>query len=81
MSYSYKMEFFRISYTMFVFQDTVPQQGSFRFPDSCTSSADCKFLVTYQTSGEDKVVFEISGKNNWAGVGFSDDNEMVNNPS
>ena len=63
---------------MFVFQDTA-QQGSFRFPDSCTSSADCDFLVNYQTSGEDKVVFEISGKNNWAGVGFSDDNLMVNN--
>ena len=63
---------------MFVFQDTA-QQGSFRFPDSCTSSADCNFLVTYQKTGEDKVVFEISGKNNWAGVGFSDDGEMVNN--
>jgi len=55
------------------------QQGSFRFPDSCTSSADCDFLVTYQASGDNNVLFELSGKGNWAGVGFSEDNQMVNN--
>ena len=54
------------------------QQGSFRFPDSCTSSADCDFLVTYQASDEN-VLFELSGKGNWAGVGFSDDKNMVDN--
>ena len=52
------------------------QQGSFRFPDSCKTSDDCDFLVTYQKSGE-KVLFELSGKGNWAGVGFSDNPQMV----
>ena len=54
------------------------QQGSFRFPDNCPD-ADCDFLVTYQASGDESVVFELRGKGNWAGVGFSDDNEMVSN--
>ena len=53
------------------------QQGRYRFPESCQTSADCKFLVTYQPSGEEKVIFELSGKGNWAGVGFSDDQLMV----
>ena len=52
------------------------QQGSFRFPDNC-SDADCHFLVTYQASGNNSVVFELRGRGNWAGVGFSDDNQMV----
>ena len=52
------------------------QQGSFRFPDNCPD-ADCDFLVTYQASGDRSVVFELSGKGDWAGVGFSDDNQMV----
>ena len=54
------------------------QQGSFRFPDNCPD-ADCDFLVTYQASGFDRVVFELRGRGNWAGVGFSDDNQMVSN--
>ena len=54
------------------------QQGSFRIPGSCTSSADCNFLVTYQPLGGDRVVFEMSGRNNWAGIGFSNDDQMVN---
>ena len=53
------------------------QQGSFRFPDDC-QDADCDFLVTYQASG-DEVVFDLRGRENWAGVGFSDDNQMVTN--
>ena len=52
------------------------QQGSFRFPDDC-QDADCDFLVTYQASGNNNVVFELRGRGNWAGVGFSDDNQMV----
>ena len=52
------------------------QQGSFRFPDNCPN-ADCQFLVTYQASGNNSVVFELRGRGNWAGVGFSDDNQMV----
>ena len=52
------------------------QQGSFRFPDNCPD-ADCDFLVTYQASGHNSVVFELRGRGNWAGVGFSDDNQMV----
>ncbi|XP_073240023.1 DOMON domain-containing protein FRRS1L-like [Porites lutea] len=52
------------------------QQGSFRFPDNCPD-ADCQFLVTYQASGNNSVVFELRGRGNWAGVGFSDDNQMV----
>ena len=52
------------------------QQGSFRFPDNCLD-ADCHFLVTYQASGNNRVVFELRGRGNWAGVGFSDDNQMV----
>ena len=54
------------------------QQGSFRFPDNCPD-ADCDFLVTYQASGDNSVVFELRGRGNWAGVGFSDDNQMVSN--
>ena len=56
------------------------QQGSFRFPDNCPD-ADCDFLVTYQASSDDneKVVFELRGRGNWAGVGFSEDNQMVSN--
>lgn len=54
------------------------QQGSFRFPDNC-QDADCDFLVTYQASGDKSVVFELRGKGNWAGVGFSGDNQMVSN--
>ena len=52
------------------------QQGSFRFPDNCPD-ADCHFLVTYQASGNNSVVFELRGRGNWAGVGFSGDNQMV----
>ena len=56
------------------------QQGSFRIPDNC-QDADCDFLVTYQASNDDseKVVFELRGRGNWAGVGFSGDNQMVSN--
>ena len=55
------------------------QQGSFRFPDNCPD-ADCDFLVTYQASGDNtSVVFELRGRGNWAGVGFSGDNQMVSN--
>ena len=52
------------------------QQGSFRFPDNCPD-ADCDFLVTYQASGDNSVVFELRGRGNWAGVGFSGDNLSV----
>ena len=54
------------------------QQGSFRFPDNCPD-ADCDFLVTYQASGDDSLVFELRGRGNWAGVGFSNDDLMVSN--
>lgn len=56
------------------------QPGSFRFPDNCPD-ADCDFLVTYQASNDDneKVVFELRGRGNWAGVGFSGDQQMVSN--
>ena len=54
------------------------KQGSFRFPDNCPDE-DCDFLVTYQASGDNSVVFELRGRGNWAGVGFSDDNLMVSN--
>ena len=56
---------------------TPPAQGSFRIPDSCSSSDDCDFLVTYQTINN-TVEFELSGSRpGWAGVGFSDDENMV----
>ncbi|KAL9984209.1 hypothetical protein ACROYT_G006481 [Oculina patagonica] len=51
-------------------------KGSFGIPDSCTSSDDCDFLVTYQNV-VDNVEFELSGKAGWAGVGFSDDTNMA----
>ena len=54
------------------------RQGSFRFPDNCPD-ADCDFLVTYQASGDDSVVFELRGRGNWAGVGSSNDDLMVSN--
>ena len=56
------------------------QQGSFRFPDN-SPDADCDFLVTYQGSGFDRVVFELRGRGDWAGVGFSDNTQMVSNLS
>ena len=56
------------------------QQESFRFPDNCPD-ADCDFLVTYQGSGFDRVVFELRGRGEWAGVGFSDNTQMVSNLS
>lgn len=52
-------------------------QGSFGIPNSCTSSEDCDFLVTYQKVDGNKVEFVLSGKDGWAGVGFSDDQLMV----
>ncbi|XP_073240018.1 ferric-chelate reductase 1-like [Porites lutea] len=54
---------------------SIMRQGSFRFPDNCPD-ADCDFLVTYQASGDNSVVFELRGRGNWAGVGFSGDNQM-----
>ena len=54
------------------------QQGSFRFPDNCPD-ADCDFLVTYQASGDKSVVLELTGRGDWVGVGFSDDDKMVSN--
>ena len=35
--------------------------------------------MTYQASGDNSVVFELRGRGNWAGVGFSEDNQMVSN--
>ena len=35
--------------------------------------------MTYQASGDDSVVFELRGRGEWAGVGFSEDNQMVSN--
>lgn len=49
-------------------------KGCFRFPESCTNN--CKFLVTYNATGGDKVEFELSGIGSWVAVGFSDDTEM-----
>ena len=54
------------------------QPRSFRFPDNCPD-ADCDFLVTYQASGDYRVIIELRGRGNWAGVGFSGDNQMVSN--
>ena len=66
-------------YVIFHFQEApTMQQGSFRFPDNCPD-ANCDFLVTYQVSGDDSVVFELRGRGEWAGVGFSEDNIMVSN--
>ena len=68
-----------MSLVIFHFQEApIMQQGSFRFPDDC-QDADCDFLVTYQASGNESVVFELSGKGDWAGVGFSEDKFMVSN--
>lgn len=49
-------------------------KGCFRFPEPCTN--DCRFLVTYNATGGDKVEFELSGIGGWVAVGFSDDTEM-----
>ena len=35
--------------------------------------------MTYQASGDNSVVFELRGSNQWVGVGFSDNNLMVSN--
>ena len=58
--------------------DCGESKGCFRFPESCDSSETCNFLVTYKVSTSDAVEFELSGKGSWVGVGFSEDQKMVN---
>ncbi|XP_068745122.1 putative ferric-chelate reductase 1 isoform X3 [Montipora capricornis] len=52
-------------------------RGCFFSPDSCTSSENCDFLITFEATNSTTVLFEVSGKGEWAAVGFSDNKDMA----
>lgn len=51
-------------------------KGCFFSPDSCTTSENCDFLITFNATNS-TVLFELSGKGEWAAVGFSDNQLMA----
>ena len=51
-------------------------KGCYSLPSSCTGSADCNYLFTYQVSGE-SVTIEMSAKERWVSVAFNDKKFMV----
>jgi len=46
-------------------------KGCYSLPSSCTGSADCNYLFTYQVSGG-SVTIEMSAKERWVSVAFND---------
>ncbi|XP_044172751.1 DOMON domain-containing protein FRRS1L-like [Acropora millepora] len=52
-------------------------KGCFRSPETCTTSENCDFLITYAAMNSGTVEFELSGNENWIAVGFSDNQEMA----
>ncbi|XP_029198561.2 ferric-chelate reductase 1-like isoform X1 [Acropora millepora] len=52
-------------------------KGCFRSPETCTTSENCDFLITYAATNSGTVEFELSGNENWIAVGFSDNQEMA----
>lgn len=51
-------------------------KGCFSFPESCTSSRDCNYLVTY-VPDKDGVTFNLSAKFGYVALGFNKDPGMV----
>lgn len=61
----------------FTTDDCERTKGCFRSPQSCTTSDNCDFLVTYSATNSTHVEFELSGQGAWIAVGFSDDQNMA----
>ncbi|XP_067036891.1 ferric-chelate reductase 1-like isoform X2 [Acropora muricata] len=57
--------------------DCGTSKGCFRSPETCTTSENCDFLITYAATNFDTVEFELSGIENWIAVGFSDNQLMA----
>ncbi|XP_067036686.1 ferric-chelate reductase 1-like isoform X2 [Acropora muricata] len=57
--------------------DCGTSKGCFRSPETCTTSENCDFLITYAATNFDTVEFELSGIENWIAVGFSDNRLMA----
>ena len=68
---------FYFLFPKFTTDDCERTKGCFRSPQSCTTSDNCDFLVTYRATNSTHVEFELSGKGAWIAVGFSDDQNMV----
>jgi len=52
-------------------------KGCFRSPETCTTSENCDFLITYAATNSGTVEFELSGIEDWIAVGFSDNQLMA----
>ena len=68
---------FYFLFPKFTTDDCERTKGCFRSPQSCTTSDNCDFLVTYSATNSTHVEFELSGQGAWIAVGFSDDQNMV----
>ena len=51
-------------------------KGCYSLPSSCTGSADCNYLFTYQVSAGN-VTIEMSAKERWVSVAFNGEQLMV----
>ena len=51
-------------------------KGCYSLPSSCTGSADCNYLFTYQVSAGN-VTIEMSAKERWVSVAFNGEKLMV----
>ena len=69
--------FFYFLFPKFTTDDCERTKGCFRSPQSCTTSDNCDFLVTYRPTNSTHVEFELSGRGAWIAVGFSNDRRMV----
>lgn len=68
---------FYFLFPKFTTDDCERTKGCFRSPQSCTTSDNCDFLVTYRPTNSTHVEFELSGRDDWIAVGFSNDRRMV----
>ncbi|XP_067036706.1 DOMON domain-containing protein FRRS1L-like [Acropora muricata] len=57
--------------------DCGTSKGCLRSPETCTTSENCDFLITYAATNSDTVEFELSGIEDWIAVGFSDNQLMA----
>ncbi|XP_068707880.1 uncharacterized protein [Montipora foliosa] len=52
-------------------------KGCFSSPEACTTSENCNFLITFNATNSNTVLFELSGVGDWVAVGFSDNQLMA----
>lgn len=57
--------------------DCGTSKGCFRYPETCATSENCDFLITYAATNSGTVEFELSGIEDWIAVGFSDNQLMA----